>query len=225
MKNNNKKMSSGITLIALVITIMVLLILAGISIQMLSGDNGILQRATEAKTNTERISVIEQAQTDILGQIAENKGGKITEDQLKSILGTYFEEFDDELPENIAETNITLTAKETYGGYTNIPLTSIYNGKILKVVNHTYHLSSPDILNSNSVSWKVYLYDENDNIVPIIESYNVEITPSLNLQSYNDDGSINVARQRGSSSNYVVTLTINGQEVSETFMVLPIMNL
>ena len=36
---NNKKMSQGITLIALVVTIIVLLILAGISISMLSGDN------------------------------------------------------------------------------------------------------------------------------------------------------------------------------------------
>ena len=35
----NKKMSKGITLIALVVTIIVLLILAGISIQMLTGDN------------------------------------------------------------------------------------------------------------------------------------------------------------------------------------------
>ena len=47
----NKK--SGITLIALVVTIIVLLILAGISISMLSGDNGILQRAATAKTETE----------------------------------------------------------------------------------------------------------------------------------------------------------------------------
>ena len=47
------KQKSGITLIALVITIIVLLILAGISISMLSGDNSILQKATDAKTQTE----------------------------------------------------------------------------------------------------------------------------------------------------------------------------
>ena len=43
---------SGITLIALVVTIIVLLLLAGISVQMLTGDNGILKRAGEAKINT-----------------------------------------------------------------------------------------------------------------------------------------------------------------------------
>lgn len=45
--------NKGITLIALVITIIVLLILAGISIQMLIGDNSILQRAGEAREKTE----------------------------------------------------------------------------------------------------------------------------------------------------------------------------
>lgn len=63
MRNNIKKslkVSTGITLIALVITIIVLLILAGISISMLSGDNGILQRATDAKTETEKGEVYEQ---------------------------------------------------------------------------------------------------------------------------------------------------------------------
>ena len=43
MKNNK-----GITLIALVVTIIVLLILAGVSIAMLTGDNGILSRSQEA---------------------------------------------------------------------------------------------------------------------------------------------------------------------------------
>ena len=47
MKNNK-----GITLIALVITIIVLLILAGVSIAMLTGENGILTQAENAKTDT-----------------------------------------------------------------------------------------------------------------------------------------------------------------------------
>lgn len=46
----NKK---GITLIALVITIIVLLILAGVSITMISGDDGIATRAVESKNKTE----------------------------------------------------------------------------------------------------------------------------------------------------------------------------
>lgn len=44
---------SGITLIALVVTVIILLILAGISIDMLNGDNGIIKNASKAKNNVE----------------------------------------------------------------------------------------------------------------------------------------------------------------------------
>ena len=49
-----KKENKGITLIALVITIIVLLILAGVSIAMLTGENGILSQAAKAKEETEK---------------------------------------------------------------------------------------------------------------------------------------------------------------------------
>ena len=45
--------NKGITLIALVITIIVLLILAGVSVTMLTGNNGILTQAQNAKKETE----------------------------------------------------------------------------------------------------------------------------------------------------------------------------
>ena len=51
MKKTQK--NNGITLIALVITIIVLLILAAISIATLTGKNGILTKANLAKTRTE----------------------------------------------------------------------------------------------------------------------------------------------------------------------------
>ena len=70
MKKSN---NGGITLIALVITIIVLLILAGISIAMLTGSNGILNKANEADVQTvraearERINLaLDGAYTDLL---------------------------------------------------------------------------------------------------------------------------------------------------------------
>ena len=78
------KEKSGITLIALVITIIVLLILAGISISMLSGDNGILQRATDAKKNTETASAKEQIQIEVLGSYGTD--GKLNMNTLKTNL-------------------------------------------------------------------------------------------------------------------------------------------
>ena len=58
--NSKRKKNKGITLIALVITIVVLLILAGITIAALSGDNGILTRAKEAKEKTIKAQQEEQ---------------------------------------------------------------------------------------------------------------------------------------------------------------------
>ena len=54
----------GITLIALVITIIVLLILAGVSIAMLTGQNGILTQAQNAKNRTEEAKEEEQNRLD-----------------------------------------------------------------------------------------------------------------------------------------------------------------
>ena len=57
-KKQIKKQEKGITLIALVITIIVLLILAAISIATLTGDNGILKKASNAKIESKRSSAI-----------------------------------------------------------------------------------------------------------------------------------------------------------------------
>jgi type II secretory pathway pseudopilin PulG len=58
MKDKLKQMK-GITLIALVITIIVLLILASVSIATLTGENGILTKATTAKEESRRASIQE----------------------------------------------------------------------------------------------------------------------------------------------------------------------
>ena len=54
------KNQKGITLIALVITIIVLLILAGVSIAMLTGDNGILTNASKAQIETDKKNAIDK---------------------------------------------------------------------------------------------------------------------------------------------------------------------
>ena len=90
------KQAKGITLIALVITIIVLLILAGVSIAMLTGDNGILTQAQRAKTETENAAANEQAKLDEYNQIMDNwinggtttGGGDTTEGTLGKVTGT-----------------------------------------------------------------------------------------------------------------------------------------
>ncbi len=54
------KKDKGITLIALIVTIIILLILAGITIGAITGDNGIINQAQSAKTENERSDIEEQ---------------------------------------------------------------------------------------------------------------------------------------------------------------------
>ncbi len=71
MEQNKVK---GITLIALVITIIVLLILAGVAISTLIGDNGILGKAVQAKEKTNEAGDLEYLQTEALGIMSEYYG-------------------------------------------------------------------------------------------------------------------------------------------------------
>ena len=97
-----RKKERGITLIALVITIIVLLILAGISIAMLSGDNGILNRAVQAKeatrggevqetvrlvaTNNAGVDYIggtKQTRAEVISQL--HRDGKLTDSEVETL--------------------------------------------------------------------------------------------------------------------------------------------
>ncbi len=79
----------GITLIALVITIIVLLILASVSISMLTGQNGILTQAQNAKIGTEQASTREKVDLAIVGAMAKTENGTLTVENLKSELLNY----------------------------------------------------------------------------------------------------------------------------------------
>ena len=84
--NNFIKKQKGITLIALVITIIVLLILAGVAISMLSGENGILKQAAEAKTETEKQSTLEQIKLGAVTAVTNTKHRVESETSLKLAL-------------------------------------------------------------------------------------------------------------------------------------------
>ena len=89
MEKNEK--NKGVTLIALVITIIVLLILAGVSISTLTGQNGILKRAIEAKNTTEVASEKEGIQMAVTtSQMASANYTSIKKDGLQSELNSYF---------------------------------------------------------------------------------------------------------------------------------------
>ena len=93
--NNSKnklklKNSEGITLIALVVTIIVLIILAGVSINLLFGQYGVVTKAKDAKEQQETAQVKEDIQLKLADLQAEKiiKGESITTEELEEIINT-----------------------------------------------------------------------------------------------------------------------------------------
>lgn len=85
IKKTFKNDETGITLIALVVTIIILLILAGVTIAMLTGENGLLRRTDNAKEKT----IISQAEEDIKLRLIESAtigNGKITKESFMQAL-------------------------------------------------------------------------------------------------------------------------------------------
>ena len=104
------KQKKGITLIALVITIIVLLILAGISISMLSGDNGILRKAVDAKTWTENSQITERIQLAYHSALTGGQGS-YTKESLEAELKNEFGENNYNVDDSDND-NWVLSAKE-----------------------------------------------------------------------------------------------------------------
>lgn len=73
----NLKNSNGITLVALVVTIVVLLILTSISINILNGDNGFITKAREIRNNIEKAEAEGQAKINSLQQAEYTEDGAV----------------------------------------------------------------------------------------------------------------------------------------------------
>lgn len=103
---------------------------------MLSGNNGVLQRATQAKERTERAWIIENARLDIMSEITSNNGDDISEKQLKQVLNKYFNDIEElEIPNDLSSKEIELTTQK--GNY-KVLLSEIYGGKIKQLAAGLY---------------------------------------------------------------------------------------
>ena len=126
------KNQKGITLIALVITIIVLLILAGVSIAMLTGPNGLLTRAEEGQ-----ISSVE-------GRVRDAVATAVSDARIRKYQGSYdigsatgnitFNDIKDELAKTIG-TDFTIAAKSEGNGFTVVDANGkkTLNGKTMTV--------------------------------------------------------------------------------------------
>ena len=149
----------GITLIALVITIIVLLILAGISIATLTGENGVLTKANTAKEQSEIEEIKERAKTDILGIQIENKTGNITEAQFSEILKKYDKDGKSDKVDKNGEKIIETTKKQI------IKASEIYNGPLL--TKRVFYIAEVEIEYKENMAWTE---DEFPNILSVLQA-------------------------------------------------------
>ena len=177
------KNEKGITLVALVITIIVLLILAGVTLSMVMGDSGIFGKANSAKEKTK----LSNAEEIIKLAVLENKVNKASGDTALS---------DDELKAEIIK-------KLTEQGYTVDGSNVNYDGD--KTIDIEDYLDKENSSDTYNVGDKVtvggegfYVLKNNEDKLTLLAEKNLDIT---NLQQ--SDNADNI---RFSSTNYWTSL-------------------
>ena len=135
----------GITLIALVVTIVVLLILAGVSLNLILGNNGIITKAKESRTETRMAQIDEQVKLAI-GDAYTDGIGSITDSGLKSALNN-----------RLGEGTYDISGDETTGWKVTVKET----GKVYEI-SANGKINSPEETGS-TVDWNKILEEANKN--------------------------------------------------------------
>ena len=182
----------GITTIGLVVTIIVMLILAGVTISLMQGNSEIISKADESKSQTERKEVIEKAKMTVSEKVVNNGGNELTRSELKEILEQYFIN----VPEDYTLETILKTKEE--------------NGKYEIKVSEVY---DRDIMTENEET------DGSTEVVPPTSSTNVENGNSGNTGSGGNTGgtgNTNSESTSGGNSNNTGNGGSNSTEIDVT---------
>ena len=105
-KSHILKNSRGITLIALIVTIIVLIILASITISTLTGNNSIINMALTAREKAEISSEREQLEIATAQAMEKNKFGEVRKEMLQKVLNNNLGENETEVTEDEESTDL-----------------------------------------------------------------------------------------------------------------------
>ena len=164
--NKKIKLEKGITLIALVITIIVLLILAGISIALLTGDNGILNKASEAAEQTNVASAKEQVELLISAYVSD-------------YYNEYYVNGNKEIDKNVGD---YVLEKLADGGKTEDYTVNV-SGKTVTVSKDGKEVAKCTIQDNGAVEWEKNI-EEQSNIFWIYN--NGQVGEGIELSTEND---------------------------------------
>ncbi len=135
----NIRKNNGITLITLVITIVVLIILAGISINLVLGENGLFTKAKDAAKNMEIASLKEKISTELLTLQTENieNNFALEKGDVERILRKY--------GTVIKSEDGNITGLQPTGKDYEIPFEEIWQGEMTNSYNEKKHVNAPKI--------------------------------------------------------------------------------
>ena len=108
------KKEKGITLIALIVTIIILIILAGITIATLTGEDGLINNANNAKEETEIANEKEIVDRATINAMGNNKRGNIVREELQDELDRITKVGDTEEEDSGEEFNVVFTQTQRY---------------------------------------------------------------------------------------------------------------
>ena len=199
VKNNKRhkeknivKKQTGITLIALVITIIVLLILAGVSIAMLTGNNGILTQAKLAKENTALAKEDEEKGLDKINSYINEKTIKDNYTDINGDKATIPEGFTVDKTENTISKGLVVHGPDE-SEFVWVPVPKINSMSQCSKTDGNCNLQLEDGVlkckthNSTDIVGKLYATNTGKNIGTVNTTYNAD--RGLREPAYLTDGS------------------------------------
>lgn len=182
-KEKNLLKNSGITLIALVIIVIVLLILAGVTVATLTGDNSLLTKAGETKLETEKAAIRETIQTESAGLESERQLKSKTDREVFETLQVRLNL--EEAQYQISSKSMTITTREGY------MFTVLYDGTV-----KDGKFACLDIADGNidfySNGYKQYKGNNNNNTTLYAGDYIIIGTTTENVVRVCDVGTYNI---------------------------------
>ena len=218
----NENANKGITLIALVITIIVLLILAGVSISTLVGENGIINKAKLAKEKTEKSNILEKVQMEVSSSF--NNYGEydtnIIKGNLESNLGANVTKVNKSLYVELDGRKLKVKSNGEVEFETKIERTGIKIGDYIDYKPTVTSIKSEQgMMQDDGMEWRVLRINENG-IIDLIGNQTTQTVHLEKAEGYNNGVTIinKICRDLYSNTEHgIVARSIKQEDIEAVY--------
>ena len=215
IRNSSIRTKKGITLIALVMTIVILLVLSGVAIATLTGNNGLFARAKQAKVAQTKSDMKESLNLAIQELQVEKLAGATLDDITQEWLTQKLSEYDPILKENVTTNSKKVTLQKngiikTYMIDSNLSITEVENES---GIDFSYEIKS----RNNGIAQILIKIRDNENGIDRVECVNGNV-----IQCYGtrEEKGIDQEIEVGTEYKFKV-ISVSGKEREETILIEP----